>query len=328
MKPELERVEIGRLELIQTMRRVFGQQHGLSTAALAAMAAHVVGVRIPAGFELNDPGEQMADVYLVTEGELATEYQGRLLHLFGPHTVVGLLASLIRGSRGFRCWASRETLALSWRADDMQEVFEDHFELLHSVLRAMASESIELRRQLPPHAGFSNVIRSEIEYPARPLDLVERLLCLRHTFGLQTSHIDELAELARAAVESRYPAGTPLWAAGESSDALLIMVRGVVSGTTPEGLEFQLGPGDIVGGLGVVAGLPGWFSARVTQPALTLSINREVLIDLLEDQPDLGFDFLHLMASALLELRVQIAELSADAPARAENPAVRADARP
>jgi CRP-like cAMP-binding protein len=324
MRPELERVEIGPLELIRALRRLFGQQQGPTTAALAAMAAHIVSVRIPAGFELNDPAEQMADVYLITEGELATEYDGRLLHRFGPQSVVGSLSSLIHGSRGFRCWATRETLALSWRADDMLEVFEDHFELLHSVLRAMANESIELRRQLPPHAGFSNVIRADIEYPARPLDLVERLLCLRQTFGFKTSHIDELAELARAAVEARYAAGTLLWAAGESSDALLIMVSGVVSATTPEGLEFQLGPGDIVGSLGVVAGLPAWFTARVTQPAVTLSINREVLVDLLEDQPDLGFDVLQLIASSLLELRIRIAELRAHQPALGDKQAVSA----
>jgi hypothetical protein len=35
-----------------------------------------------------------------------------------------------------------------------------------------------------------------------------------------------------------------------------------------------------------------------------------VLIDLLEDQPELGFDFLRLMASTLLELRTRITPAS------------------
>ena len=314
MKPELERLEIGRLELIQTLRRMFAHQHELSTDSLAALAEHVVALRIPAGTELNDPRDQMSDVYLVTQGELASEYDGRLLRLFGPLSVVGMLPSLARGIRGFRCWATRETMALGWRADDMLEVFEDHFDLLHGVLRGLAAEGIQLRRQLP-NAGFSNVVRPSVQCPARPLDLVERLLYLRLTFGLEHSHIDELAELARAAVETRYVAGQQLWAAGDAHDAMLIMVCGVISASTPDGLEFQLGPGDIVGGLGAMGGQVSWFSAHALETTVTLALSPEVLVDLLEDQPELGFDFLHLIASSLLKLRIQIAELSAGQPA-------------
>jgi CRP-like cAMP-binding protein len=326
MKPELERLEMGRLELMKTMRRLFGYPQELSTDSLAAMAEHVVPVRIPKGTRLNDPSEQMADLYLVMQGELATDHHGRLLRLFGPQSVVGMLPALARGARGFSSWAVHDTLALTWRADDMLEVFEDHFDLLHGVLRGLAGEGIGLRRLLP-HAGFSNVIRPGIQCPVRPLDLVERLLCLRQTFGLEHSHIDELAELARAAVETRYQPGQQLWAAGEVNDAMLIMVCGVIGAKTAEGLEFQLGPGDIVGGLGAVRGEPSWFSAQALEETVTLAVSSEVLVDLLEDQPELGLDFLHLMASALLALRIQVAELCPDQPTRA-GPVLESSAAP
>jgi CRP-like cAMP-binding protein len=316
MRPELERIEMGRLELIKIMRRTFAYPQELSTDSLAAMAEHVVPVRIPKGTLLNDPHEPMSDAYLIMQGELVTQYDGRLLQAFGPQSVVGMLSALAPGAGAVGCWATRDSLALAWRAEDMLEVFEDHFDLLLGVLRAFAGEGIQLRRQLP-HAGFSNVIRPSVQCPARPLDLVERLLYLRRTFGLEHSHIDELAELARAAVETRYAAGQQLWEAGKQNDAMLIMVCGVISATTPEGLEFQLGPGDIVGGLGAVRGEPSWFSAQALEPTVTLAVSSEVLTDLLEDQPDIGLDFLHLMASALLALRVQLAELSADQSAAA-----------
>ena len=43
------------------------------------------------------------------------------------------------------------------------------------------------------------------------------------------------------------------------------------------------------------------------EPLIALSLSREVLVDLLEDQPDLSFDFLHLMAALLLDLRLRVA---------------------
>ena len=37
-------------------------------------------------------------------------------------------------------------------------------------------------------------------------------------------------------------------------------------GSTDEGLEFRLGPGDIAGGLGTLAELPRWYDATVSEP--------------------------------------------------------------
>jgi CRP-like cAMP-binding protein len=305
MTVTLEHVDIGRLEQIRTLRRLFGSDSGVSTAPLAAFAAHVITVRIPAGTELHSPDEPVSDVYLVMEGELAVEYRGIGPRLFGPQGSVGILPSFAGITQGYHSWATRDTLALSWRVEDMLEIFEDHFELLLASLRTMSSEGIELRKQLSPHAGFSNVVADGPVCPVDALDLVERILALRQTFGLGHSHIDELAELARAANEVRYPPGTQLWAAGDEADTMLLMLCGRLHGATPEGLEFQLGAGDIAGGLGLVAELPRWFTATAQEHVVALSLDREVLIDLLEDQPELGFDFLRLMGSALLELRAQ-----------------------
>jgi CRP-like cAMP-binding protein len=246
-------------------------------------------------------------VYLVLEGELASEYNGRLVHTFGPDDALGLLPALARQRSGFSAWATKDSLVLSWRVEDMLEVFEDHFELLYAVLRGLSAEGIVIRRQLPPNAGFSNDIRAGVDCHERSLDLVERIMALRHTFGLESSHIDELAELARAAEDVRYPAGTQLWAAGDSSDSILILLCGVLAGKTDDGLEFKLGPGDIAGGLGTISELPRWYDAVVVEPLVALSLSREVMVDLLEDQPDLAFDFLRLMAAMLLDLRLRVA---------------------
>jgi CRP-like cAMP-binding protein len=99
------------------------------------------------------------------------------------------------------------------------------------------------------------------------------------------------------------------------------MMCGSVRGHTPEGLDFQLGAGDIVGGVDMVAEQPRWFDANAQEDMVALSFNREGLIDLLEDQPELGFDFLRLMAMTLLALRAQVVELTAEPvpPSEADN---------
>jgi CRP-like cAMP-binding protein len=306
VNPALEQVEIGPLDQIRSLRRLFGIQTGISSAPLAALAAHAITVRIPAGTELHSPEEPVRDVYLIIDGEIAAQY-GSAYRAYGPQSAIGVLASIARVNNGFHSWALRDTLALSLRVEDMLEVYEDHFELMYAALRSLSRDGIELRKQMKPHAGFSNVVPVGVVCPTRPLDLVERILALRHTFGLGHSHVDELAELARSSNEVRYPAGTSLWTVDAPAETMLLVICGSIRGSTRDGLSFQLGAGDIVGGLGMVAELPRWFSATVQEPVVALSMEREVLIDLLEDQPELAFDFLQLMATALIALREQAA---------------------
>ena len=309
MSSAIQTIELSRLEQLRTLRQLFAHPAGVSTTALAALAAHVRSLRIPAGTPLSEPDKPVSTVYLIMEGELASEYNDKIVYKFGRYEGLGMLPALARKHSGFRAWATQDTVALSWRVEDMLEVFEDHFELLYAVLRGLAQNAIELRRQLRPHAGFSNDIRSNrpCGSGAQHLDLVERILCLRQTFGLESSHIDELAELARAADEVRLPAGHRLWSSGDNSDAILIILRGTLLGRSLDGVEFRLGPGDIAGGLGTISELPRWYDATVAEPILGLTLSREVLVDLLEDQPDLGFDFLHLLAAMLLDLRLRVA---------------------
>ena len=309
MSQEIQAIEVSRLEQLRTLRQLFAHPAGVSTSALAALAAHVRSLRIPAGTTLCEANKAVGTVYLIIEGELASEYNGKIVYKFGRYEGLGMLPALARKHSGFRAWATKDTVALSWRIEDMLEVFEDHFELLYAALRSLAEDAIEMRRQLRPNAGFSNDVRSDVPcaHDGAKLDLVERILCLRHTFGLESSHIDELAELARAAGELRLPAGHRLWRSGDASDSILILLRGTLLGHSRDGMEFRLGPGDIAGGLGTIAELPRWYDATVAEPILALTLSREVLVDLLEDQPDLGFDFLHLMAALLLDLRLRVA---------------------
>jgi CRP-like cAMP-binding protein len=304
MRAELEQVELGRIEQIRSLRSLFGLQ-SVSTSALAALAAHTTPVRIPKGVELATEGQPVDEMYVVIEGELATSRAGKQLGVFGPRSAVGALAAFAHDMYGYRCIATRETVALAMRAEEVLEVFEDHFEMLLTVLRAVARESIDTRLALPG-AGFSDEIRTDVARPTRQLDLVERLFCLRESFSIGLTHLDALAEIARTSREVHYPAGTPMWRIGDRSEQMIILVSGVVGARTANDMRFRFGPRDILGSLDTVAAVPRWYDAIVQEDVIALSHDAEVMIDLWEDHTELGFGILQLLAAMLLSLRERL----------------------
>jgi len=299
---ELEPVEISPVQQLRALRLMFGPQ-GPSNHALAAIAQLTTAVRIPQGMVVEHEGRPFGNVYLLIEGELRAAREGRLLGTFHGRDSVGALSTLARDRHGFTCEALAETVALKLRADDFLEVLEDHFELMYSALRGLAHDGIELRRNLMPHAGFIAPVREGVVCPRDPLDLTGRILCLRETFGLQRSYIDELAQLARAAQERRYTPGERLWSSGDRASHAAILICGVVQCATPAGARFAFGAGDMVGALDTVAETPRWFDAIASEETVALTIEAEAMVDVWEDRPGLALDFLRLIATTVIGLR-------------------------
>lgn len=301
----LEEVEIGRIERIHALRSMFGTS-GPSTQALAALAQHITPVRIAKGTQLAREGSLLGIVYLIIEGKIVASRNGLSWGEFAAPGSIGFLPALVGGMDGIDCLAVEDTIALALRSEDMLEVLEDHFDLLLGAMRGFARSAIELRRQLPPAAGFSNEVRETTECPAQPLDLVERILYLRQTFALQRSFVAEIAELARAAQEARFTAGTKLWSIGDAADHAVILLCGVVECESDDGAVFRFGPGDIIGNLDTMASVPRWFNAVTSEYVVALVMPSEVMIDVIEDHPELAFDFLRMFSASLVELRESV----------------------
>lgn len=302
MSDELETIEIGAVQQLRAMRWMFGP-NGPPTHTLAAIAQLTTAVRIPQGTVIAHEGTPFANVYLLIDGELRMSRNGKPLGTFGARSTVGLLTSLARDRQGFSCEAFADTTALRLRGEDLLELLEDHFELMYGSMRVLARDGIELRRSLLPDAGFRTKVRRGLPVPPAPLELTERILCLRETFGMRRSYIDELAQLARAARETRYGPGAPLWRAGEPATHAAIVVCGSVRASSPEGAHFEFGAGDIVGALDTIAEERRWFDAEASEETVALTLEAEAMVDVWEDRPGLGLDFLRMMATTLLSLR-------------------------
>ena len=96
---------------------------------------------------------------------------------------------------------------------------------------------------------------------------------------------------------------------------MLVIVRGTVRAETLNGLSFQFGPGDLVGALDTLAGTPRWFNARAERSVIALSLDRDALLDLVEDQAEVGFDVLRMLARVLTYVRERSLQ-----PAAAKSP--------
>lgn len=302
MSAKLERIDVGRIEQIHALRLMFGAS-GVSMSALAALAAQLDAVRIPKSLRLEHAGGPGSVIYFVMDGELEVLRDGKPFGRFGPRSVVGGLAAFARDPSGYVCTATQDTKALRLPFEDMIEVFEDHYELLQAAMEGLAENTIQLRRLIQPSAGYDAEPHPDPPEPLlEPLGLIERMLVLRGSLAMHT-HIDELAELARAAQEVHFKAGATLWEEHERATHMLVIVHGGVRAVTSGKLAFRFGPADLVGALDTIAGVERWFSARAERPLIALAIDRDALLDLVEDQAEVGFDVLRMLARILTNVR-------------------------
>jgi hypothetical protein len=222
---------------------------------------------------------------------------------------VGGAAKLARDPQGQGALAETDTLAIELEADAALEIFEDHFPILHHVLREVCGWLIDLLVRLPPSVHRDLLPEGDgPSAPAGDLDLVQRILFLRGVPLFSESSIDALAELSRGLAEAGYPPGARLWEQGDPSGTMLLVVAGTVSCAARENdAPFVLGPGAPMGAIESMAERPRWHGA-VTQTNVTaLQGNIEGLIDVFEDNFDMAMDYLAVMARAqvrILEMRV------------------------
>jgi CRP-like cAMP-binding protein len=302
-------IELSPIAQMHAVRRLFGSDAVFSHEALASIALLTKAQRVAAGVELAREGEPFRLAYLIVEGELELSRDGKRVGLYSEGNAVGVMSALARDELGFSCRTLRESVLLVLRRSDLFEMMEDHFELMHGALRNVAEEAIRWRRALPEGGFLPHASHECVECGEGPLGLVQRIFHLRRTIGLERSYIDELAELARAAREQRVARGTRLWSTGARADHLLIVVSGQVTGRMPEGGIFHFGPGDILGNLDTIAGVPRWFDATADSDLVTLTIDSEAIVDVWEDHPELGFAFLRMYSRLIIELRLRASQM-------------------
>ena len=247
------------------------------------------------------PGTPVVHMFLIIEGEVQmySVESGDKTQKLGPRSSIGGLASLAGSPTGASAKALSEVFALAINSDDMQEVFEDSFAVLCGVLEQLAkgirAHQMRLAGKLP--ADTEDYVPVELD---RPLTWVERIFFLRRTTQFSDSNIEAMAHLAADMEELRMSAGEPLWQTNDHADYSLLIVRGGIECTPPEGESFSFPPGWIVGGLDSLSASPRWYSAKAAEDnTVLLRMRRNNLLDVLEDHPRQAAIMLRILAGGL-----------------------------
>jgi CRP-like cAMP-binding protein len=247
-------------------------------------------------------GEPVGSVHFVVQGALATFRRGARVGRVGPGGGVGGLAVFARDPLGSEVVADEDTLTLELDADAVVEVLEDHFPILHHMLRETSRRAIDLltRFGLDPTVGIPEC---PVDRPGPgDLDLVDRIFFLRRMSVFRRSSITALAEMARAMAQVRFEPGTILWREGEPSPGIFLLRAGQLRATGSGGVRFHPGPGFPLGALEALADRPRWYEAVCETPVVALQGHMGVLVDVFEDNPGMALDYLAVVAQSTLRI--------------------------
>jgi CRP-like cAMP-binding protein len=117
--------------------------------------------------------------------------------------------------------------------------------------------------------------------------------------AFKRTNLSALSALADQMVERRAAAGSELFRAGDTPKITFFVIRGTVECETPDGRAFGFGPGTAVGGVEAIAGKPRWYTARASSDLVMLEGRASHLLDMIEDNFEMGMDFVGALVGGL-----------------------------
>ena len=286
---------------------------GLDEPGLAAVARHCSERIAAPGEVLLGEGQSMSRTFVVVDGRVRVEADGRVVARADRRIGVGILGMLAGAASERVVIADARTRLLVIERERLFDLMEEDFAILAHVLRVLAREIIATYVKLDiDYAAPERPRRTpgNLDLRGRELDLVERMLAVRQVPAFGRSSLDSVARYAKLLEERRLPAGAVLWREGEPCFTYLHIVSGAV-GCTREGsgAVLRYGPPAMPGLWGVLSGREHrWYTATAETEVVALRVDREVILDLLEDDFEMAARCLTLSARRLirfLEMRDQ-----------------------
>lgn len=278
---------------------------GLSTTDLAAIGDHAQDRFWPRGSVLLRAGETVGAVHVLIEGRVRLRRRGRDLGCTAAGTVIGASLLLADDAEGLEAVAETDALTLAIDRESALDILDERFEIYRGALRETCRELVEIFVSSPGEAAPAPVALPAA--PAHDLDLVERIVLVRSRPPFEACSINAIAELSLRLEEVPLPAGTVLWRRGDRAERMLFVASGSVR-CEPAEQGFRVGPGQPLGTLELLGELPRWYDAEVEVAGTALGGAGEQLLDLFEDNVDMGITFLSYLTRGLIEQQERAAE--------------------
>jgi CRP-like cAMP-binding protein len=271
----------------------------LPPKVLHAVAHSLVEREFAKGDKLLEAGKGARALELVTSGKVDLVRGGAKIGELAPPQSVGFLNILARNEAAYDAIATEPLHALELSADRFYQLMEDYYPLLVATLRYLAQRMLAEMRELPREALGLPPIEFSLPVPDRPLDIVERVFFMRCVSAFKNTNLSAVAVLAEHMQESRVPEGHRYFEVGDKSSFTIFILSGTVECETADGRRFEYGTGTAVGGVESLAAGDRWYSARAKTPVTALLGAPDNVFELMEDNFELGDDFVRMLAMGL-----------------------------
>lgn len=134
------------------------------------------------------------------------------------------------------------------------------------------------------------------------LDALAKALALRQAPLFAEVPADALLPVAQLCAEVELDPDEVLFAAGDAGDSLYVVIRGAVRVERDGETVASLGQGECVGELAVLDWEPRSASIVADGPSLLIRLDRNDLLDLLADRPELVESLAQVLAERLRRL--------------------------
>jgi CRP-like cAMP-binding protein len=264
----------------------------MTTEELTVIAAGGREQVFPTRTVLVNGGERAAAHYVPLTGRLRLHTDHVELETTAARSGMGVLSVLGRVPLPGDLVAEPGAVLLILDRDVLLNMLEEHGGLCRTVLRLLASKLLELRGKTsaPPVRPSSP--------PRARWDLVSRMLMLREALGLGMDGLAMVSRLARATHAGQFPRSTSPWTADRTAD-VLIPVEGSLRLSTRNGVERTVSPGEVLGLVESVAGVPMEGQATAIEDTTALVLSHAELAEAIEDEDALCFELIRSFAAQM-----------------------------
>lgn len=279
--------------------------HDVRPRQLAALAQHMREYVVPRGTILHPAVEPQRAAYLVTDGRVRLQRDGRAAGTVEAPGALGLIHLLAGQPPQATAIAETDVSTLVIEEAALLDVLEEHFSVVLHIQGVLGREIAALQEELSCYAPpRSDAAAQKPPAASEAFNLINCLLWLQRAPELRDLGVAVLAALLRDHRPLRYAAGDELFAAGAEASSFLVVVSGSVTGTPSSAQgRFRARPGDVLGRDAALAGLPYQYTAVAETPATAIGIAAQVFWDVAEDHFHVSRAALAMTARRLLSLR-------------------------
>jgi CRP-like cAMP-binding protein len=237
-------------------------------------------------------GERTMAHYVQLAGRLRLLSDVPELAMAGSHTGVGALSVFGGVTLPVDLIAEAGTVLLVLDRDALMGVLEEHGHVARSTLRLLARKLLEVRRARGIESRLSR------PPPTLRLDLVSRMLTLRESLGLGSDGMATIARLARVVRARQFTPGSVVCEGDQPAD-VIIPVDGELVLHLSGGRQRIARPGEVLGLVEAVAGVPVAERATAGTEVTALVLSHHELAEDIEDEDALCFELIRNFSAQL-----------------------------